>query len=265
MINLRQYIVINFVIESLINENKIISFKDINGRPKKFGQCIILGGGPGIGKGFIRANYLDTDYKIFNVDGYKELYNKMVKAGLIDDKEYNLVNNKETSELHGIIKDKGWKSKDRNKMLNPSHIVSKDRLPNICFDITAKNVKAFKDIFKQIDGLGYEITFVWVVGNLEVAIYNNSKRKRQVPKDRLIKSHNQINEFIPELLSNNYPDISEKIDRAFICLSAGIGRKLSDQWSGSPVIEVPKKDNKFDYDSVKKDIETFISEKQPEK
>lgn len=30
MINLRQYIVINFVIESLINENKIISFKDIN-------------------------------------------------------------------------------------------------------------------------------------------------------------------------------------------------------------------------------------------
>ena len=103
------------------------------------------------------------------------------------------------------------------------------------------------------------------MGNLEVAIYNNSKRSRSISNDILINSHNEVNKFIPELLSNKYPDISEKIDRAFICLSAGIGRYLSDKWSGSPVIEVPKKDNKFDYDSVKKDIETFISEKQPEK
>lgn len=265
MIDLRQYIENSSILEALIEENKVVSFKDANGRQKKFGQCIILGGGPGIGKGFIRSNYLDTDYKVFNVDDYKELYNKMVKAGVVNDKEYDLGDNKETSELHEIIKHKKWKSKDRDKMLNNANIVSKDRLPNICFDVTAKNTKTFEEIFKQIDGLGYEITFVWVVGNLEVALYNNSKRKRQVSHEVLTDTHDKVNKFIPEILSNQYPDISEKIDRAFICLSAGIGRKLADKWSGSPVIEVPKKDNKFDYDSVKKDIETFISEKQPEK
>lgn len=265
MINLKQYIVNSTLLEALIEENKVVSFKDANGRPKKFGQCIILGGGPGIGKGFIRSNYLDTDYKIFNVDDYKELYNKMVKAGVTDDREYDLGDNKDTAKLHGIIKGKGWKSKDRNKMLNPSHIVSKDRLPNICFDVTAKDIKTFEEIFEQIDGLGYEITFVWVIGNLEVAVVNNSKRARKVPGNILTDTHNLVNKLIPEILSNKYPDISEKIDRAFICLSAGMGRKLADKWSGSPVIEVPKKDNKFDYDSVKKDIETFISEKQPEK
>lgn len=224
-----------------------------------------MGGGPGIGKGFIRANYLDIDYNIFNVDNYKILYNKMIKAGIIDDREYDLGDNKDTAKLHGIIKSKDWKSKDRNKMLNSSHIVNKDRLPNICFDVTAKDPETFEEIFEQIDGLGYEITFVWVIGNLEVALVNNNKRARKVPYKILTDTHNQVNKFIPEILSNKYPDISEKIDRVFICLSAGMDRKLSDEWSGSPVIEVKKKDNKFDYNSVKKDIETFISEKQPEK
>lgn len=265
MINLKQYIENSSILEALINEDKVVSFRDANGRQKKFGQCIILGGGPGIGKGFIRANYLDIDYKIFNVDSLKKLYNKMVKAGIIDDKVYDLKNRKDVSALHDIIKDKGWKSKERDRMLNASHIVSKDRLPNICFDITAKDAKAFKEIFEQIGELGYEITFVWVVGNLEVAIDNNNKRGRSVSNDILIDSHNEVNKFIPELLSNKHTDISNKIDRAFICLSAGMGRDLSDKWSGSPVIEVTKKDNKFDYDFIKTEIEEFMSEKQPEK
>lgn len=265
MIDLKQYIENSSILEALIEENKVVSFKDANGRTKKFNQCIILGGGPGIGKGFIRANYLDTDYKIFNVDDYKKLYNKMVKAGIIDDREYDLGDNKDTAKLHYIIKSKEWKSKDRNKMLNPKNIANKDRLPNICFDVTAKDIKTFEEIFEQIDGLGYEITFVWVIGNLEVAVVNNSKRARKVPADILTDTHNLVNKLIPEILSNKYPDVSEKIDRAFICLSAGIGRKLADKWSGSPVIEVPKKDNKFDYESIQSDIEKFISEKQPEK
>ena len=265
MINLKQYIENSSILEALISENKVVSFKDANGRQQKFGQCIILGGGPGIGKGFIRANYLDTDYKIFNVDTLKKLYNKMTKAGIINDKVYDLKNRDDVSALHNIIKDKKWKFKERDRMLNASHIVNKNRLPNICFDITAKDPIAFKEIFEQIAGLGYEITFVWVIGNLEVAIYNNSKRSRSISNDILINSHNEVNKFIPELLSNKYPDISNKIDRAFICLSAGIGRDLSDKWSGSPVIEVPKKDNKFDYDSIKSEIEEFMLEKQPKR
>ena len=223
MINLRQYIENSSIIEELINENKVVSFRDANGHQKKFGQCIILGGGPGIGKGFIRSNYLDTDYKIFNVDTLKKLYNKMVKYGVINDKEYDLKNRKDVSDLHNIIKSKGWKYKERDRMLNPSHIVSKDRLPNICFDITAKDADAFKEIFQQIAGLGYEITFVWVIGNLEVAIANNSKRGRSVSNDILINSHNEVNKFIPDLLFNKYPDISEKLVRFFIFLSVVLG------------------------------------------
>lgn len=259
MINLSNYILMS------IDEARVVPFRDVNGRIKKFGQCIILGGGPGIGKGFIRKNYLDTDYKVFNVDDLKDLYIDMVKAGIYKDKEYDLKNPKDVSALHGIIAKKGWKQKERERVLDKSHIANLDRLPNVCFDITAKDPKAFEEIFDQVIDLGYEVTFVWVIGNIDVARANNQKRDRTVPEELLLTAHNSVNSFIPDLLSNKYPEISEKIGRAFICLSAGNGHELSDEWSSSPVIEVKKHGNKFDYDAVKDSVRKFMSEIQPEK
>lgn len=261
-------LLVDYIKESLneIDEAKVVSFKDKLGHKKQFNQCIILGGGPGIGKGFIRANYLDVDYKIFNVDTLKKLYVKMVDNGIIDDKKYNFKNKSDVGELHKKISDLGWKFKDREKMLNKDNVTNKDRLPNICFDITAKDPKAFEEIFDLVDGLGYEITFVWVVGNLDVAIANNEKRSRSVDSDLLRSIHAEVNDFIPKLLSNKYPEISKHIDRAFIALSAGIGRELAPRYKDVQVVELRKTDGaNFNYDEMQEEIENFMHEIQPEK
>ena len=51
-----------------------------------YGQCIILAGGPGSGKGFIKDNKILATFKSVDVDDLKKQYIKLQKAGKIDEK-----------------------------------------------------------------------------------------------------------------------------------------------------------------------------------
>lgn len=242
-----------------IEEARIVPFGK-TGKSEKFGQCVILAGGPGTGKGFIRSNYLNTDYKVFNVDDLKELYNGMVKRGVIDDKEYDFKNADDVSELHYKISDKKWKEKERDRVFNNA---DKEKLPNVCFDITCKKQEDIEEILKYTIPLGYKVTLVWVIGNVDVASENNKKRSRSI-NDKLLRDiHADVNTFLPELLSNKYPELSKHIDAAYIGLSAGNGRMLGDEWKNAPILPVKKDGDKFEYSSVKDKVEKFQSEEQP--
>lgn len=243
-----------------IKEARIVPFGK-TGSSAKFGQCIILAGGPGIGKGYIRSNYLNTDYKVFNVDDLKILYIKMKDKGIIDDKkEYDFKNPNDVATLHKNVKDRQWKDKERDRVFNN---VNKSKLPNICFDITCKDIDDLREVFKYVVPLGYYVTLVWVVGNVDVASDNNKKRSRTVPEKLLRETHNRVNKFLPELLSNQYKEESKYIDAAYIALSAGSGHVLGDEWKNSPILPIKKNDDDFDYSSVKDKVEKFQSEKQP--
>ena len=253
MISLSQYII-------GLEEARIVPFGK-TGSSARFGQCVILAGGPGTGKGFIRQNYLNTDYKTFNVDDLKGLYVKMKEKGVIDDEdEYDFKKPEDVAKLHAKVKEKGWKEKERDRVFSGS---DKNKLPNICFDITCKEIGDLKDILQYTVPLGYYVTLVWVVGNVDVAAENNKKRSRTVPESLLRKTHNAVNKFIPELLSNKYKEESKHINAAYVALSAGNGRVLSDEWKDTPILPVKKNGDEFDYGSVKDKVEKFQKEEQP--
>lgn len=242
-----------------IEEARIVPFGK-TGNSEKFAQCVILAGGPGTGKGYIRSNYLNTDYKVFNVDNLKQLYVGMVNKGVIDDKKYDFKNADDVSELHYKISSKKWKEKERDRVFNN---VNKSKLPNVCFDITCKKPNDLKEILEYTIPLGYKVTLVWVIGNVDVASENNKKRSRSIDDALLRNIHKDVNRFLPELLSNKYLELSKHIDAAYIALSAGNGRELSDEWKDTPILPVKKSGDKFEYGSVKDKVEKFQSEEQP--
>lgn len=251
-----------FLQTAMLDEARVVPFVDAKGKQAKFGQCIILAGGPGTGKGYIRQNYLNTDYKVFNVDDLKGLYLDMVKAGYIkDEKEYDFKNTEDVAELHAKVKNKGWKEKERDRVFN--NATNTERLPNICFDVTCKDIDDLNEILTRVVPLGYKVTLVWVVGNVDVASENNKKRNRTVPEKLLRGTHAAVNEFLPDLLSGKYKGSSRFIDAAYIALSAGRDHVLGDEWKNSPIIPLKKAGDAFDYDEVKDKVEKFISEEQP--
>ena len=256
----------------VLTEEQVIQFGK-NNKDAKFNQCVILGGGPGSGKGFIARNKLMYDYKTFNVDDLKKLYMKQVKSGNIDDREYDLSNEKDVSDLHYKVRDKMWKQRERVRFFKDKEAGS-ERLPNILFDMTADEASSIdaavlkmfsyrgtndtEDTAPAVVDLGYKITFVWVVSNEEIAAQNNMKRARRVNSDLLHKLHQRCNEFIPKLLSGEYPEISKYIDDVWIAYSAGAGRELIGKYKESPVKHLKKLDDTtFDYESVKADVEEF--------
>ena len=243
-----------------LKEARIVPFGK-TGKSERFGQCVILAGGPGTGKGYISRNYLNGDFKTFNVDDLKTLYKKLAESGKIDDTtDYDFSNPSDVAELHQKVKDKKWKEKERDNFFNNA---DKNKLPNICFDVTCKKPADLEEIIKYVAPLGYYVTLVWVIGNVEVASANNKARQRTIPDEKLRSIHKDVNKFLPELLSNKHKELSGHIDAAFVALSAGQKRVLSDEWKNTPVLPVKKSGGKFDYGSVKDKVEKFQSEEQP--
>ena len=67
-----------------------------------------------------------------------------------------------------------------------------EALPNIMFDITAKEIADITDVVPQLIATGYKpnnIHLVWVLTDYQVAIKSNRERDRVVPEDILLKTH----------------------------------------------------------------------------
>lgn len=200
---------------------------------------------------------------MFDVDNLKQLYIKLKDKKYIDDEhDYDFKNPEDVNMLHKKVAQRGWKQKQRSILFNNANA---DKLPNVCFDITCKSYNELLKIINYAKPLGYAITLVWVVGNIDAAVESNNKRARTVPEAKLREIHAMVNSFLPELLSDKRKDLSDNIDAAYVVLSAGIDRVLGDEWKNSPVLPVPKKGNDFDYEKVKNKVDKFISEKQPVK
>ena len=266
MLSLNKYIKEHLEYSNIysIDEVRSIDF----GPKSKFGQCIILAGAGGSGKGFIRQNKLLTDYKIFNVDSHKELYIAMQKLGFItdDNRKYNLDNSVDMNDLHKKLKEKDWKHRERNQFSKDKQSGS-DKLPNICFDMVCSKKEDLEEVLDMVKPLGYKVTLVWVICNLQVALANNQKRARHVDDKVLIDAYNAVTKFIPDLLSEKYPKLSGQISRAYIALSAGNGRDLDTKYNKNDIIYLEKDgeaDTNFHYERYKDNVDKFLNEIQPE-
>jgi len=168
----------------------------------KFGQVVVLAGGAGSGKGFVLEKLLGIEGKVLDVDALKALAQKSpaiiaaVKAqfGIDISKEaFPMKDPANVSKLHLLLSDR-LKLVDRHKeALFQSILTSpKDRLPNVIFDVTMKDIRKFHEIVQQVSLFGYEkanIHIVWVINDVNVAMEQNKKRERTVPEDILMMTH----------------------------------------------------------------------------
>lgn len=250
-----------------INENTVIGFKR---KTPTYGECIILAGGPGSGKGFIK-NIIDADFKTYDVDELKQKYIKMLNQGKLNDelKDFDFKNPEDVTELHMRVMDHGWKEKQINLIFRNKYNTEKEAnnsklLPNILFDRVSGKIEDITEIATRAKTLGYNITVVWVLCNLEVAKINNKVRERYVDEEKvLIPNHKAAYSTLTDLFNNKYPNFNDYIDNAWLGYSAGFGRKLDGKYEKSPTIKV-KKDNEGNWVFNQEEmVDSFLKEKQP--
>jgi predicted kinase len=165
----------------------------------KFGNVVILQGGAGSGKGFIKNKLLGIDGWSFDVDELKdfilhsEIFHKRIKDDMgIDVKTLDLKNPDDVALLHSITKKYKLDSKFKKTEYQTISMAHPDRKPNLIFDITAKDIKSIAKISDAVTKLGYDkknIHIVWVLDAVEMAVQKNKNRDRHVPEDILIQTH----------------------------------------------------------------------------
>lgn len=250
-----------------ILENQIIEF---NGKSNSnYGECIILAGGPGSGKGFIK-NKINAQFKTYDVDDLKIKYQKLLHQGKLKDelKDFDFGNPNDVSELHMRVKEHGWKEKQidmifRNKY-NPNKEASNSKiLPNLLFDKVSKEITDITEVALRAKTLGYNVTIIWVLCNLDTAKINNRVRNRYVDEEKvLIPGHQNCYQTMTKLLNNEYKNFNDFIDNIWIGFSAGFGRKLEGKYEKSPVIYI-KKDNEGNFIFNQDIVDKFLAKQQP--
>lgn len=195
-----------FLLEQQLDE-KLITFNK-KAYPK-FGQIVILAGGAGSGKGFIKEKLLGIDGWNFDVDELKLLAVKTPKIiqkikdelgtdiskldPSIPGQEDVLRNGDNVGKLHDII-GAHLKLDDKKKTAVYTSIVSADpeRKPNLIFDVTLKTLEKLQNLTRQASLIGYKkenIHIVWVINDIEVAKKQNAARPRFVPVKILVNTH----------------------------------------------------------------------------
>ena len=246
-------------------EEKLILY----GQGKKYGQIVFLAGGAGSGKGFAISNFMEKEkFKIRDVDEWKKSFIKM--ADLQDKhpeiKGLNLKNPKDVYKIHIFVKKLGIKDKSLDIMLADANT---DRLPNIMFDITMKDVSDIGDIIPKLEKAGYDsknIHLTWVLTDYSVAIVNNRNRDRVVPEDIMLLSHEGA-------ATNMYDVIKGKLPRG---LNGGVRVVLNNRENTIPYVD-PKTKKKvktktgniivtdFTYLTFKKEGKTIAPESDVKK
>jgi hypothetical protein len=203
------------ITEDILNE-KLITY----GNRKPYGQVVFMAGGAGSGKGFAISNFVDSaSFKIRDVDEMKKQLQILNRLGKLDIrsilKKYGRnIKLKDLDLIRKIEKD-GYKLQNLN-LKNPNHVYAlhtlvkamgikdsslaallsgKDNpetLPNILFDITAKDVTDITKVLPLLKNAGYKsdnIHLTWVLTSYVTAMVNNRNRSRMVPEDILLKTH----------------------------------------------------------------------------
>ena len=185
---------------------------------------------------------------------------------------FNLRDPKDVSELHMRVKKHGWKNKKEDLIFkdkfyknNPNKEANKSNIKsNLLFDKVCGKPDDISDIAVRAKALGYKVTVVWVLCNLETAKVNNQIRDRVVgEKDVLIPNHKAAYNTMTGLFNNKFLKINEYIDKAWLGYSAGFGRKLSDKYASSPCVPLEKDSEGNFVFNQKEMVDDFLKEQQP--
>ena len=225
------------ITEDILNE-KLITY----GNRKPYGQIVFIAGGAGSGKGFAISNFLDSaSFKIRDVDEMKKQLQVLNRLGKLDInsimKKYGKSIKPKDVDLINKIQDEGFKLQNLN-LKNPDHVYAlhilvkaigikdasleklllgkdnPDILPNILFDITAKDVTDITSVIPKLKAVGYQannIHLTWVLTNYVTSLVNNNSRSRKVPdgsmgaENIMLKTHEGASNTIWGLVTKALP------------------------------------------------------------
>lgn len=209
-------------------QEKLIMFN--NGA--KYGQIVFLAGGAGSGKGFAIKNFIQGEnFKVRDVDELKTAFQALTKLGKIDIRKYLSKLSKKDAELlqkevidkgipphsldlrkplhvyllHMLVKVSGLKEKTLEALLKGA---KEDKLPNIIFDITLKQMSDITNVLPLLSQVGYDakdIHVTWVLTNYKTAITNNLSRDRVVPEDILLQTHSGAAQTVFSMVKKGMP------------------------------------------------------------
>lgn len=241
----------------------------------KFGQFVILAGGGGSGKGFVRSNLLGVEGMVFDVDFLKILVlasakiKAKIKAELGDDLDkFDLKDEDDVSRIHAIVND--YLHLDDKKISAAMAVIltaAKDRKPNIIFDVTLKDLLKFQKLTKVASDLGYEkknVHLTWIINDIEVAKAQNASRERRVNVDLLINTHRGVSATMHDVINlgteiQRYMDgdITLVFNQAGVDSEVMVRDKTQDLGVETPVIAAKSKSRGFvitkqDYVVIKK-------------
>jgi hypothetical protein len=157
------------------------------------------------GKGFASSTFMESEkFKIRDVDEWKKAYLKLsqIKDRNPELKGLDLRNSKDVFKLHMFVKERGIKDKTLDLLLKDARA---DRLPNIIFDITAKEMKDFEEVIPFLEEAGYQprnIHLAWVLTDFRVAYTANLTRERVVPADVFLDTHRGASKTMQRLIDN---------------------------------------------------------------
>lgn len=228
---------------------KLITFA--NKAYPKFGNVIIMAGGAGSGKGFVKDKLVGAEGFTFDVDELKKLSArtpaiiKKVKDELDIDLPLlgrDMRNPENVSKMHEIIGDYLNLDNKRMQAFYSSVITAHpDRKPNIIFDVTLKDLRKLQNITRQVKNIGYDpkmIHIVWVVNDIEVAVAQNAARARKVPVEILVNTHRGAAQTMGDII-NMGNDLGKYMDGdiVFAFNKVGVDQELDVSRSGGSYIK----------------------------
>jgi hypothetical protein len=169
------------------------------------------------GKGFSINNFIETHkFKIRDVDAWKTSFLKLAKLKnkYPEIQGLDLKKPDDVSKLHVFISDKKIK---KNTMKWLLWNANKDRLPNIIFDVTGKDISDIVSLIPQLLEAGYDakkINLIWVLTNYKVALKRNTERSRTVRDDVVLTTHEGAAKTFLNIMKGRYSDLREMLDGA---------------------------------------------------
>jgi predicted kinase len=176
------------------------------------GNVVIMAGGAGSGKGFVKDRLIGLEGYTFDVDEIKKLaikskgFTDRSKSELgIDLKKLDLKIPEDVAKLHQVVGDYFEIDNKRMKSLYTSILgANPENKPNIIFDVTLKDLTKLQNLTNAVKSIGYKsenIHIVWVVNDIEIAKKQNMMRDRRVPVEILINTHRGVSQTMNDIVN----------------------------------------------------------------
>lgn len=194
------------------------------------GWAVFTAGGPGSGKSFTIKNQFMIEGKVLDSDVVKVLYIHLLqkllndpdvsneeKNKLLEPFEGHVPNLKNPHDMDNLHKYTSWKKHFFTKVFDSFLKSSGKSLQNVIIDTTGNNLSEIVLNANLLKEMGYKVSMVWVITNINLAKIRNKTRDRTVPDDYLEYVHNKLLNSIPESIRAGLLD---RLDELWIVLGS---------------------------------------------